>query len=84
MMTKTPRVEPTHVYVGRVPGCGCVEALRVDSPDDPKRTAKAVADMVRSGYEVTRVRLREVTHMQRCTHRGSATERGGLLTAAEE
>jgi hypothetical protein len=60
--------EPTHVYIGRVPGCGCIEAFYVDTPDDPKRVGKNVGEMVKSGYEVSRVLISDDIRLNRCTH----------------
>lgn len=56
-------------YIGRVPGCGCLVAACVDTPDDPKRVAEWVADFIESGLEVERVDVEVVrTTLQRCTH----------------
>lgn len=62
-------------YIGRVPGCGCLVAACVDQPDDPKGTARWVADFIKSGLEVERVDTEVVRcQLQRCTHEDDQLE----------
>jgi hypothetical protein len=66
----------THAYIGRCPCCGNVPAVSVDVPEDAKRTAKYVAEMVRSGLSVERIPLSEVKGIQlrRCAKREAEDE----------
>jgi hypothetical protein len=50
--------EATHAYVARRT-CGHPIALIVDLPDDPKGTAKAVAEQLRAGHKIERVTIPE-------------------------
>ena len=43
------------IYIGTDPKCGHVVAACVDDPEDKKYTAKFVANLVRRGFEITRV-----------------------------
>lgn len=44
----------THLYIGRK-ACGCVVAVVNDEPDEPKWTAKEVANLIKSGLTVERI-----------------------------
>jgi hypothetical protein len=62
--------EATHCYIGKVPGCGCIEAAYVDDAANAKAIGKEVAQWIRDGYEVTRVAFADgEIKMRRCTHR---------------
>lgn len=56
-------------YIGRVPGCGCLVAACVDTPDDPKRVAEWVSSFIKDGLKVERVDTEVVrATLQRCDH----------------
>lgn len=63
---------PTHVYIGRA-ACGCIRAVTVDDPADPKWTAKHVGLSIKDGLTVTRELLGQST-VARCPHRETGTQ----------
>lgn len=50
---KSPK--PSHVYIGRMPVCGCCVFLISDEMDDKKVVGKEVGDAIADGLNVTRV-----------------------------
>lgn len=57
-----------YTYVARKP-CGCPVAAVADLPKDPKFTARAVADFVRSGLTIERILSSELPPMcHPCPH----------------
>jgi len=64
------------VYVGVCRGCGAVVAAVVDIAGEEKRTAKDVADFIRSGYDVTKTH--EVVTMGSCKCKERIPEQGSL------
>lgn len=48
--------KPDFSYIGRKRPCGCVIAVCVDWEDDPKGTARNVADFIKSGLYIERIK----------------------------
>lgn len=68
-------VKATHVYIGRR-SCGCATVVVVDAPDYAKFTAREVADMIRRGYQVERVKNDKVGALvHECPHDESTPRR---------
>ena len=67
----------TMAYIGRKK-CGCYVAATVDDPNDPKETAKSVADFVKSGLTIERVTAQFVRdNLHFCKHK-KAEKQGSL------
>lgn len=65
--------DATHAYVGFRP-CGCLVFASVDLPDEPKRTAKNVAEAIRDGLRIERQALEVVRATAfGCEHRKAAS-----------
>ena len=56
-------------YVAKRKTCGCVVAAAVDVPTHREETAKFVAECVRDGYDVERMRVVEVRKVFGCDHK---------------
>ncbi len=63
--------QSTHVYIGKMPVCGCVVSLASYSYEERQRTARAVADMIKNGLIVECVTIEEYRTMHvafGCSH----------------
>ena len=55
-------------YIGRRKSCNCVVAAAVEQPGDEKEMAKWVAERIREGLVLDRMRVVEVRKQFGCEH----------------
>ena len=49
----------THCYVGIWPACDCIRFVTADEPEYAKDNAKEIARLIRAGYSVERLTVKE-------------------------
>lgn len=59
--------KPTHFYIGRKHGCGCIMQVTNDhsqnSKSDARFTASSVADAIRRGLYIERITFEQYTEL---------------------